>query len=238
MVLRIAIFPGILAGLTGTWAGCAAEAAPDPSLVARVKAAQARMHVRYEAAQRMQTAIGLSDLDRTRAEARRIVALDEPDILPEWRVYIDDVRAAARRVEKSKTTFAAAAASADLGRACAKCHVAGKTRITFPKQPRPPDDPRLANQMFAHQWGAARMWEGLVGPDDARWKAGATELAGARLSIAAESGSLGIADDISRVRLFARRALDPKNRIDRATQYKQILETCVHCHFKIREGGR
>jgi len=238
MVLRNAILPGILLGLSGSWVGCAAEAAPDPSLVAKVKAAQARMHARYEAAQRMQIAIGLSDLDRAREEARRIVALDEPDILPEWRVYIDDVRAAARRVDGAKSTFAAASASADLARACAKCHVAGKARIKFPKQPRPPDDPKLANQMFAHQWGATQLWEGLIGPDDARWKAGATELAGAKLSIAAESGKLGIADDISRVRMLARRALAPDNRTDRATQYQQILQTCVHCHFKIREGGR
>jgi len=231
MKLRIALAAGVLAG-------CAAEAAPDSGFVEKVRAAQARMHSRFEAAQRMQTAIAIADLDRAREEARRIASLAEPEALPEWRVYIDDVRAAARRVDASKTTQAAAAASVDLGRACAKCHVAGNTRIVFAKQPRPPDSPKLANQMFAHHWAAARMWEGLIGPSDEQWQAGAEELAGARLTIAAESGELGIENDIARIRLLARRALDPRTKPERAQIYGDLLGSCVHCHFKIREGGR
>jgi len=230
MMLRIAIAAGVLAG-------CAVEAAPDKSFVDKVRAAQVRMHSRFEAAQRLQMAIAVADLPRAREEARRIVALPEPEALAPWRTYIDNVRVAARRIDGAKTTLEAASASVELGRECAKCHVAGNTRISFAKQPQPPDSPKLANQMFAHQWAAARMWEGVIGPSDEQWKLGATELAGARLTIAAESGELGIANDIARIRLLARRALDPKATPDRPAIFGDLLRTCVHCHFTIREGA-
>jgi cytochrome c553 len=172
---------------------------------------------------------------RSRSRSAASTALDEPEALAEWRVYIDNIRAKARDVIAAKDTIAAARASALMGRECAKCHEAMKAKVVFPKDPPPSSDPRLAMQMASHEWAAARMWEGVIAPSDERWLQGARTLAEAPLQVAAEDGSLGIADDIARVRLLAKRALAPRSQFDRAQLYGDLLATCARCHHVIRD---
>ena len=218
-------------------AGCQAAADPAPNLGEQVLAAHDRMHQRFDATRRMQLAIGLSDLDRARAEAKIIEDLDEPDFLPAWRPYVDKIRAAAHEVRQAPDIIAAAKTSAQLGRQCAQCHQAANARLVFSKEAAPPADPKLASQMFTHQWAAARMWEGLIAPNDDRWLLGARSLANARVDVVAEGGpgSLGVADDMARVRLLATRALGPKSQYERAELYGNLLASCAHCHFAIRD---
>ncbi len=215
--------------------GCNVLATPS-DLVDKVQAARARMHKRFEASNRMQHAIALGQLDRARAEARLIDDLEEPDARPEWRDHIDRIRAAARKVATAEDTVSAARSSAFLGRQCARCHEAGATRVAFPKLPAEGSAAgSAASQMASHGWAAARMWEGLIGPDDGRWLLGARKLADAKITITAESGSLGIADDASRMKLLARRATEPRSQDERAMLYGDLLATCAHCHFVIRD---
>jgi len=213
--------------------GC--NVAADPGLVDKVRDARDRMHRRFTASQRMQHAIALGQLERAREEARLIDALDEPDILPEWKTHIDRIRAAAREVVAAKDTVAAARSSAALGNQCASCHEASKIRITFATPITPPPGAKLASQMESHDHAIALMWEGLIGPDDDRWLTGARRLGASRLPIVAEDGRLGIADDVSRLRLLARRALAPQPRSQRAELYGELLGTCARCHFTIRD---
>lgn len=212
-------------------ASCQASANRDPSSLAqRVVAARERMHARFTSASAIQKAIGIGDLDRARAEARRILAQDEPDFLPEWRPFVDEIRLAAARVAASSDPLTAARTMARLGRTCARCHEATEAKIKFPRELAPSDD-----GMASHQWGAARMWEGLIGPANERWLAGARTLAGARLTIAAESGELGIADDAERAKFLAERAIKLGDPDERATLYGDLLATCAHCHATIRD---
>jgi hypothetical protein len=211
-----------------------ADRAPSPGLDQLVIAARARMHTRFAAAQGIQLAIGMDDLDRARGDARRIASLDEPGILPAWRPYVDDIRAAADQVAATTDTAPAGRAMARLGRACALCHEATGATITFPRVPAPPADGKLGPQMASHEWAAARMWEGVIGPDDDRWLAGARTLAVAPLAITAESGALGIADDVAETRLLAERAMKTGDHDARATLYGDLLATCARCHAAIR----
>jgi hypothetical protein len=219
-----------------TLAGCeaAADTPAKASFADTLVAVHARMHARFPASRRAELAIELGDLERARSEARTIAALAEPDVLPQWQPYFENLQAAARQVDASKDLVAAARAMALLGNQCAKCHAATSAKVVFAKEPAPKDDRRLAAQMASHQWAAARMWEGLVGPSDDRWMDGARLLAKVPLAITAESDRLGIADDASRVRLFANRALTAKPG-DRAALYGDLLATCAHCHYAIRD---
>jgi cytochrome c553 len=212
------------------------QAIADPSrLVEQVRAARERMHQRWDATRRMQQAIGLGDLERAHAEAKLVADLDEPEILAEWRTYIDNIQAAARQVQGTKDLVAAAKTSAQLGRECAQCHQAMKAKIVFPKELPPPSDPKLAKQMFSHAWAAARMWEGLIGPNDERWQQGARLLSNLHVDIVAESDALGIANEVARVRLFATRALKIKPQHERAELYGDMLGACARCHAAIRD---
>jgi hypothetical protein len=219
-------------------AGCDAAAAPPDitTLAEKTREARDRMHIRFDATRRMQLAISIGSLERAHDEAKIVAELDEPDALPQWRPYVDKIRAGARQVVAAKDTVVAARASAQLGRECAQCHVALAAKIAFPKEPTPTTDPKLAVQMASHQWAAARMWEGLIGPSDERWALGAKTLAQAPLTIVARGNSDdGTVDDVARVRLFANRALKPKSASERAELYGDMLATCAHCHFVIRD---
>jgi cytochrome c553 len=81
------------------------------------------------------------------------------------------------------------------------------------------------------------MWDGLIGPNNERWVAGAKALQRAPLTVVAESGELGIADDVVLIRLFARRAADMTSPDDRAQLFGQLLGTCARCHSTIRDTG-
>jgi len=220
-------------------AGCQAVGDPDlPTLADRVTAARDRMHGRFTAAKATQLAIALGDLDRAHAEARRIAMQDEPDLRPEWQPYIEDIRRAATQITESADLVTAAKTMAQLGRECARCHEATQAKITFAPEAKPTDTPKLGSQMASHQWAAARMWEGVIGSSNERWLTGARALAGARLTITAESGELGIADDAARVKLLAQRAVKLGDPNDRATLYGELLATCAHCHATIRDPTR
>jgi cytochrome c553 len=222
----------------GLLAGCDVLAeAQDHTLVEKIVAARERMHARYAATTNIENAIVFSDLPRAQAEARFVASLEEPDALPEWRPYIDAIRASADQVAASKDTMTAAKTMAVLGRRCAACHEAVPAKIVFPKVPAPTDDPKLVRQMLGHQWAAARLWEGVIGPSPERWTDGARALANSRFAIAAEGGpgSPGIADDVARMHLLANRALTAKTPDTRSELYGQLLATCARCHYTIRD---
>jgi hypothetical protein len=214
--------------------GCEAWAAPS-DLVDQLIAIRDRMHARFAATANIRTAIALGDLERVHAEARVIVQLDEPDMLPEWQPYVANIRDAASQIAGSTSTVAAARTFATLGRRCAQCHEAAGAKIVFAKVASPVRDIKLPSQMAEHQWATARLWEGLIGPSQPLWLAGANALTGARLAVTAETGELGVADDVARVRLIARRAQRARTNDDRAQLFGELLGTCAHCHFTIRD---
>ena len=196
------------------------------------------MHLRFGAARRIEQAITHSDLERAHAEAHALAALDEPDVLPAWRPYFEEIRAAARQLEAAGGVIVAAQLTATLGRRCARCHEAIAARITLPAEPPPSGDPRLVIQMLGHQWAAAQMWQGLIVPSDDRWLAGARALTTAPLNIVAQgvtpASELDV-DDIARVRLYANRALTAASWDDRADTFGRLLATCAHCHAVLRD---
>lgn len=209
-----------------------------PGLARAAAAAQHRMHARFAAASRIQEAIAFSDLERARVEARRIATMDESEVSLTWQPYFESVRDAAHQVELSSSHLDAARLAATLGQRCANCHIAIAARVTFPVESRPADGPKLAVQMPGHQWAAAQMWHGLIGPSDERWIAGARALASVRLTSVAHSvtptSELDL-DDLARIRLYANRALTAKSEDARAELFGTLLTTCAHCHTVLRD---
>lgn len=92
--------------------------------------------------------------------------------------------------------------------------------------------------MAGHQWAAARMWEGLLGPSDDRWLEGARALTTVPLDTVAQSvtpTSDVDVDDVARVRLYATRALAPAAQAAHAELFGKLLATCAHCHALLRD---
>lgn len=220
-------------------AGCDAGAdVSKQELPTKVRELRDRMHTRLSATRRIERAIAFGDLAAARREAGVVAKLDEPDLLPAWRPYVDQIRASAAQIELAESLVAAAKTSALLGRRCAQCHDAAGAKIVFPKQAPPPSGPKLGSYMASHQWATERLWEGLVGPSNERWLEGARALALAPLAIVAEGDlppDLAVGDDVARIRLLARRAQAAKAQDDRAALYGDLLATCAGCHATIRD---
>lgn len=218
-------------------AACGIEAESSPNtLAADVQALQHRMHLRYAAVQRIEQGIVASNPSEVREAAQLIVNLDEPRILPTWQPYVTAVRTAARDVAAADSIVGAARRTGQLGYECGRCHQALGGHVAFRGVPKPDAGIKLQDTMAAHQWGVARMWEGVIGPSDERWVAGAKMLEGAPLTVAAESGKLGIAEDVERVRLLSRRAQILKAPLERAHLFGDLLGTCARCHATIRDN--
>lgn len=210
---------------------------PRP-LASTLQEAHQRMHARFGAARRIEQAIAFSDLARAQSEARYLAALEETDLLPAWRPYVDAIRGAALELDRASDVMAAARLAALVGDRCASCHEAIAAKVAFPDEPPPVTTPTLAARMLGHQWAATRMWEGLIAPSEERWQAGARALTTVPLAMVAQAATpdspLDI-DDVARVRLYAQRALTPQPRAARAELFGTLLATCAHCHAVLRD---
>lgn len=218
-----------------SYSGRPPEAQPAGALATQIQALAQRMHTRYAGARRLEEAIARSDLERTRLEAHALSILDEPDVLPAWQPYFASVAEAARQVEAAGDVRAAAGQFALLGMRCASCHDASGVKLVLAA---PAGAGTGRPGMAEHQQAAFAMWEGLMAPSEAHWIAGAEALTTVPLTMVARAATPGFeedVDDVARVRLYARRALDAQGRQARADVYGSLLGTCAHCHAVLRD---
>jgi cytochrome c553 len=196
------------------------------------------MDEHFAAVSDLQRAIARGHLDQAKEDARWIVEHDEPTQLAEWRPFVDDMKQAARAVGAAPDLPSAAALAAQLGRACSRCHEKTSAVVSFGWEVAPADEPGLQPQMKRHQWAAARLWEGLVGPSDDVWREGATVLAATKLDVLATMGSGAPRGDLpalaTRVRELAITAEKTDDGDARAKLYGELLSTCAGCHALVR----
>jgi len=78
-----------------------------------------------------------------------------------------------------------------------------------------------------------RMWEGLTGPSEESWKAGAEALLASwekdSITLPSSSGD-SLAKPTPQMRQLAREAVEAKTREAKAASYGGILATCNRCH--------
>jgi hypothetical protein len=224
-------------------AGCTTEHRSLPTnqgedLAHQVQAAELRMHDRYAWAREIQREIAQGDLALAQSSARVITRLEEPYALAAWQPYLVSVHDAAHQIELAASADAAAQATGLLGRRCAECHEAIHAKVALQVRAEPPNSPKLAPQMLGHQWAAAEMWDGLIGPAPERWLRGANALTRVPLTLVAQAvtpTSPESVDDVSRIRIVARRAATATTTADRAQVFGELLGACVHCHEQLRD---
>jgi cytochrome c553 len=118
--------------------------------------------------------------------------------------------------------------------ACGQCHEATAGGPRFVVTAGPAQGSPTAQQMIFHLWAADRMWEGLVGPSEKSWVAGAEALRDAwdtsPLLLPASSTADGQALPVAEMRRLAQEALSATPAEARATVYGKVLTTCKGCH--------
>jgi hypothetical protein len=156
-------------------------------------------------------------------------------IEPAWQSSIDVLRYAARRMQHASDIPGAAAAIADIGIACGACHNAAggpHTKLDAP----PASDGSLESRMRRHVWATDRLWEGIFGPSDASWKAGAEALSGEPFpKEVLERGGVHAKSEAARFMSIVATIGPKKTPQDRGQAYASLLETCSACHVVTRK---
>jgi hypothetical protein len=92
--------------------------------------------------------------------------------------------------------------------------------------------------MLRHQWAAEQMWDGLIGPSEARWNDGIAELAEAPLVqdeiLANATPTPAIAELAADVHALGDEGRKATTWEQRAAIYGRLLGTCAACHAAIR----
>lgn len=184
----------------------------------------------------IQTAVLDGDLYRVREPARLLAQHANASDLPEGSdAYVQALRDRARSAQEATDLSAAALATGQIGATCGSCHAGLGQGPRFDTQGWPAaSSTYVGGHMIRHSWAADRLWEGLVGPSDAAWNAGATALAGEPLRVE----ELGLPSDrVSEAKKLAARLHDLGTEAgsvtgpsDRASEYGRLLVTCASCH--------
>jgi cytochrome c553 len=195
------------------------------------------MHRQFSRTVDIQTGVVLGDLERVRDAASWLATREEKGSFPEEvDVFQAEIRGYAALMGQDRDLATVATRTGLMAGACGRCHQAvdGGPRFVVGNGP-PPGAPG-AQAMIDHLWAADRMWEGLVGPSDNAWQAGARALegawsrGGAADPEAVPTGSMDRQGIPDRMVSLAREALDATSQEARGEVYGEILSTCTACH--------
>jgi hypothetical protein len=199
------------------------------------------MQAHFDAIVAIRDALIAGDLDGAKTKARWIVENEAEPGIASWGEYVAEIHERAGGIVEASAIEAAAASSAELARTCGRCHAAHAVPPELgTSEPAPGPASGTVAHMLRHQWAAERMWEGLIGPSEVRWSAGAAELAEAPLApeeiLADQSAASRITDLGDQVHALGEQArgIPATAWGTRSAMYGRFLSTCAACHQAVR----
>jgi hypothetical protein len=183
----------------------------------------------------IQTGVVQGDLEKAQKAAAWLLAReDEMIVPPEGAEYQRAMLSAAGRITEATELRAVATETGQLAGGCGSCHMAVKSGPRFVVGNEAPEGTSQEAQMIRHLWAADRMWEGLVGPSDEAWEAGAKAMAETQPTLArvfrASTSSAEPEGFLREVNLLANEAVAATSLAERADVYGRLLNTCNRCH--------
>jgi cytochrome c556 len=222
--------------LLGTLAwSCTPRAGPE---------VEPRMIGHYENVGRLYAAAAAGRLNGVQTEASELLARESGEGLPaDVANHVDELRAFASLAARAPDVTSAATAVSRVAASCGSCHESMKQGPTYAVVTGPPaGESPLATRMIRHRWAADRLWDGLVGPSDESWRAGASVLRDAPLFTDALTQDVEQYEAVTKlawtVHEIGARANSARDQSARATLYGDLLGTCASCHSLLREAGK
>lgn len=212
----------ILAG-AALLAACAGR--PDPEM-----ASPTHMYAHYEQVGEIRSAVVAGDIDATRGPARWLASHKGDQFQADAEPALEKMRAEGRVILAQHEVTDIARSVGRMGAACGTCHQVthGGPRVTVGNPPSASTAP--AEHMSRHAWAMDRLWDGLVGPSDGAWTAGAAALSGASLDFGTGPVPPQADQLAEKVHELGRAARDARDETARAEVYGQLLQTCALCH--------
>jgi cytochrome c553 len=183
----------------------------------------------------IQTGVVQGDLEKARQAAHWLLEQKDAMIVPpEGAEHQQAMLTAAARIMEATELRAAATQTGHLAGGCGSCHQAVDAGPRFVMGNTAPNGTSQEAQMIRHLWAADRMWEGLVGPSDEAWRAGAEAMAETQPVLARvfrASASMAEPEGFLReINLLANEATAATTLAGRADVYGRLLTTCNRCH--------
>jgi cytochrome c553 len=183
----------------------------------------------------IQTGVVQGDLDRAKNAASWILAREDQMVFPPGaESYQEEMLAFATSISEAEDLRFVAAQTGQLAAACGSCHQAVGGGPNFVVGGSQPNGNSQEAQMVRHLWAADRMWEGLVGPSEESWMAGARAMAETQPAMArvfrASTHSNSSEGFLKNINLLATEALNAYELGQRAEVYGRLLDTCNRCH--------
>lgn len=184
----------------------------------------------------IQTGVVQGDLERAREAATWLLTRQQP-FPPGGESFEQELRLYASRIAEATDLKTVAVQTGQLAATCGGCHEAVRGGPSFVVAGDVPGGDSQEALMVRHLWAADRMWEGLVGPSEEAWMAGATAMAETEPALARAFRSSVIAEGaeefLQEVNLLATEALNAYGLGLRADVYGRLLETCNRCHSSL-----
>ena len=226
MGTTLRLLPGMLLGVAIAVA-CSPKNSPD---------VEPRMAGHFVTVGQLHDAAAAGDLHALHAIASELLSRETGEGMPSKAApYVEEYRMFAQLAARAPDTESGASAVARVGAACGSCHktVNGGPRYTSVPNP-PAGESDVANRMMRHRWAADRLWEGLVGPSDALWQAGAALLRDAPLFTDALTHDVAQYEPVTKlaweVHEIGALANTAREQSRRAELYGELLATCATCH--------
>lgn len=188
------------------------------------------MYAHYAQVGEIRDAVIDGNIDATRAPARWLASHKGDEFPQPAAESLEMMRAEGRIILAQNEITDVSRSVARMGAACGTCHTATDGGPKFNVSAPPPTSPDPNAEMVRHAWAADRMWDGIVGPSDASWIAGAAALLGAPINFGTDKvpeQATTLDKKLNELAHGARNAHTPK---ERAEVYGQMIETCALCH--------
>jgi cytochrome c553 len=197
------------------------------------------MHGHFEDINAIQLALISCSLLSARAMAKKVRLGFSGAAPPGWEPFIERSVASAEMLEVTDDLGMAARLASAMAATCGDCHRSQDLVVIRHVAVAPPkEDDRLSNFMTQHRWAADRMWEGIIGPSDEAWQAGAqalqtTELTkediGERIVVTPEIEAM-----LAQIQTDAAAAITTEGSEERQKLYGRFLSGCASCHRDLK----
>jgi len=198
---------------------------------------QRLMKVHFNQTAAIRDAVIAGNLHKAVQPAAALAEMEGVETLPKrWQYSVEQLQLASRRIREGSDIQEVAAATADIGRACASCHASvSGPKIVVGSPPGGADS--MGDRMKRHMWATERLWEGIYGPSDNAWEEGAAALEldpfpKDKLS----KGGVHALSSAARFAKFSANAAERKTGEQRAELYASLLATCSPCHAAMGVG--
>lgn len=225
----------VLLGCGGGQQAAQDSVAPTTTTDTEEQGRVTNMHMHFADINAIQQALISGNMIATRETAKKIRAGFRGPQPQGWGPFIERSVASAEMLEVTDDLNMAARIAGTMAGTCGDCHRAHEIEVVEHDAVAPPrEEDKFSDFMTQHRWAADRMWEGLIGPSDEAWQAGAKVLAQAELTAEDVKERLVLTPEIetllAQIRSDAAAASTTSGAKERQELYGSFLAGCAGCH--------